>query len=254
MKLVTFGTDRDINLVIQFPVFIQPYTQQVLIVYQIETVPVLTVDQNWQPDPYMHSQIDIPYIALNSVTYITIRQLEHRTHKRIGYKFYCKELFVVKHMSRYSCESAIYCDLDPEVIKEICKFAFFYNQTDITPTVVDGGNEIILANWSNDKQIICNVNNDIPVKIPSHLYVLVNRSVLYNCGIEVENNFLLESLAACQDSNSKSVMYFMVNTAFINYQLENLTNSLDVLIITDKTPFQQTSPILLNSSTLILIY
>ena len=27
MKLVTFGIDKDKNLIIQFPVFIQPYTQ-----------------------------------------------------------------------------------------------------------------------------------------------------------------------------------------------------------------------------------
>ena len=69
--------------------------------------------------------------------------------------------------------------------------------TDVVPTVVDGGNEIILANWADDKHIICIINNDIAIKILSHPYVLVNRSVLCNCGIEVENNFLLESLAAC---------------------------------------------------------
>ena len=40
-------------------------------------------------------------------------------------------------------------------------------------------------------------------KYPVHPYVLVNRSVLCNCGIEAENHFLLKSLAACQDTNSK---------------------------------------------------
>ena len=40
MKLVTFGIDKDKNLIIQFLVFIQPYIQQPLILYQIETVPV----------------------------------------------------------------------------------------------------------------------------------------------------------------------------------------------------------------------
>ena len=88
---------------------------------------------------------------------------------------------------------------------------------------MDGGNEIILANWPNDKHIISNVNNDIPVKIPSHPYVLVNRSILCNWRIEAENNFLLKSLAACNVSNSKLVMYLMVNTAFFNY-LESLDN------------------------------
>ena len=76
MKLVTFGIDRDKNLIIQFPVFIQPYTQQLLILYQIETVPVPIIDQNMQAHSYTHLQIDRPYIALNSEMYITIRQQE----------------------------------------------------------------------------------------------------------------------------------------------------------------------------------
>ena len=119
----------------------------------------------------------------------------------------------------------IYLALDSEIIKENCQFHFYYNKTDINPTVLDGGNKIILANWPKDKHIICSINNDIPFRIPSYLYVLVNRSALCNCGIEAENNFLLESLAACHDS--KLIMYFTVNTAFVNYldKIDNLTVS-----------------------------
>ena len=46
MQFITFGIDRDINLVIQFLVFIQPYTQKPLVVYQLETVPVPILDRN----------------------------------------------------------------------------------------------------------------------------------------------------------------------------------------------------------------
>ena len=131
------------------------------------------------------------------------------------------------HKSRYSCESAICFNLDAETIKENCKFKFYYNKTDITLTVIDGGNEIILANWPNDKHIICNINNDISVKIASYPYVLVNRSVLCDCDIEAEDHFLLKSLAACQDTNSKLSMSLSVNTSFINYldKCPNLTVS-----------------------------
>ena len=141
-------------------------------------------------------------------------------------------------------------NLDAEIIKENCKFKFYYNKTGITPTVSDGGNEIILANWPNDKHIICNINNNIPIKIPSHPYVLVNRSVLCNCGVEADNHFLLESLAACQDTNSKLTMYFTVNTAFVNYmdKFPNLTESLEFPIMRNKTMFEQTLPISLNIS------
>ena len=44
VQFVTFGIDRDMNIVIQFPVFIQPYTQKPSILYQLETVPILILD------------------------------------------------------------------------------------------------------------------------------------------------------------------------------------------------------------------
>ena len=124
-----------------------------------------------------------------------------------------------------------------------------YNKTDITPTVLDGGNEIVLANWPNDKHIICTNNNDIPIGIPSHPYILVNRSILCNCVIEAENNFLLESLAMCHDVNTNLVMYSMVNTAFTNYLDQfNLTEDLKFPILTNKTTSEYTVPMFLNNS------
>ena len=122
-------------------------------------------------------------------------------------------------------------------------------ELDISPTVLNGGNEIILANWPNDKHLICNINNDIPIEIPSHPYVLVNRSILCNCGIEAENDFLLESLATCHDSNTKLVMYFTVNNAFTNYLNEFNLTELDVPIMTNKSTLELTLPIFLNKST-----
>ena len=67
--------------------------------------------------------------------------------------------------------------------------------------------------------------------MPSQPYVLVNRSVLCNCGIEAANHFLLESLAACHDSSTKLIMYFTMNAALVNYleQLTNMTESLKIL-------------------------
>ena len=115
-------------------------------------------------------------------------------------------------------------------------------KTDVTPTVLDRCNEIILANWSDDKHIIYTINNNIPIKILSYLYVLVNRSVLCNCAIEAENNFLLESLAACHDANTNLVMYFTVNTASVNYiDQVNLTEMLTFPVPANKTTSKHTS-------------
>ena len=125
-----------------------------------------------------------------------------RTFKNIGYEFYYEEFFVVKHKSKYSCEITIYFNVRYEIIKGSCNFAYYFNETNIKPAVLDGGNEIILENRPNDRHIECNINNDIPGRLHNFAYVLLNRSVLCNCEIKVENHFLLESLATCQETQS----------------------------------------------------
>ena len=59
----------------------------------------------------------------------------------------------------------------------------------------------------------------------------MNRSILCNCNLEAESNFLLESVAACEKPETKAdlVMYFTVNLAFVNYfkgAIENLNSSI----------------------------
>ena len=58
MKLVTFGIDNQRNLIVQFPVFVQPYTQKRLIMYQIKTVPVPILDENEQVHSYTELKIE----------------------------------------------------------------------------------------------------------------------------------------------------------------------------------------------------
>ena len=191
-------------------------------------------------------RIKKPCIALNSETYISLRQQELGSCKKIGHEFYCKELFIVKHISSYSCVSAIYFNLTTDIIKNNCDFDFYFNKTNIPPTVLDGGDEIVLANWPNDKHIICNINNDIPVKIPSHPYVLVNRSVLCNCRIEADSHHLLESIAACDNKITKLIVYFTINLEFTNY-LDMIPNLMDsVPIIKDRTRYEQPLPLNLS--------
>ena len=101
----------------------------------LEMVPVPIVDENTKAQSYTELKIKKPYIALNSERYINIWQQELAMCKRIGYEFYCKELYVVRHKSLHSCESAIYFDLDTEIIQQNCDFVFYFNKSDITPTV-----------------------------------------------------------------------------------------------------------------------
>ena len=65
MPLITYGIDKNMNLIIQFPIFGLPYTQKPSILYQLEMVPIPIPDQNIKVQTYTHLQIKKPYIALN---------------------------------------------------------------------------------------------------------------------------------------------------------------------------------------------
>ena len=244
MKLVMFGKDHQRNLIVQFPMFVHPYTQERLIMYQIETVPVPILDKNEQVQSYTELKIENPYITLNEETYIMLCAQELKMCKKIGYEYYCEDLFVVKSKTRYSCASAIYFNLESDIIKENCEFWYYYNKTDIKPTVLDGRFQIILANWPNYRKIICSHNNNILISIPIHPYVLMNRSILCNCDVEAESNFLLESLAACKGSETKTdlEMHFTINLAFMNY-FDDIIEELGIPVSRNWTTQEQILPL-----------
>ena len=212
--------------------------------YQIETVPVPILDQNEQMQSHTQLKIDKPYIAFNTETYITLHAQELNTCKKTGHEYYCQELFVVKSKTRYSCASAIYFNLGPEITKENCEFEFHYNKTDVKPTVLDGGYQIILANWPSYKKIMCAHNNSNPINIPCHPYMFMNRSILCNCDVEAESNFLLKSLAAHESIEAKTdlEMYFTVNLVFVNY-FDDAIENLSIPVVKNWTTQEQILPI-----------
>ena len=62
-------------MIVQCPISVQQHIQQ-LILCQIEMVPVPIIDLNKKVQPYTHLQVPKPYIALNSETYVSLRNQE----------------------------------------------------------------------------------------------------------------------------------------------------------------------------------
>ena len=212
--------------------------------YQIETVPVPILDENEQAQSYTELKIEKPYIALNEETYIMLHLQEFKLVRKSDMNFTVKNYLSVKSKTRYSCASAIYFNLDSNIIKGNCEFLYYYNKADIKPTVLDGGFQIILANWPNYRKIMCLHNNNITINIPGHPYILMNRSSLCNCHVEDKSNFLVESLAACEGSEAKTnlEMYFTINLAFINY-FDDTIEELGIPVLRNWTTKEQILPL-----------
>ena len=123
VKIALSKTNKDYDLVLT-RLYLYYDMKTSLTLYQIETVPVPVLDTNYQTQSYKQLKINKPYIALNEETYISLCPQELNTCKRIGYEYFCEELFVVKSKNRYSCASTIYFNLRSELLKKTMSLIF----------------------------------------------------------------------------------------------------------------------------------
>ena len=136
--------------------------------------------------------------------------------KSIGYIYYCKELFVVKHKSKHSCASTIFYELGSQKVIKNCKFDYMYNAT-MPPVILDGGRDVLLANFHGPRSLKCtSINGGLAKPAPEHTYAVVNREFICDCQLDLEHANVLRHLSSCNtDRSSKLVMQFHINIAFL---------------------------------------
>ena len=216
MKMVTFSVDQQAHsLILTFPAFIKNYKQPPLSLYEVETVPVPVIDKNVKADSYSQVRIEKSYIAAGTDYYIQLRISELLMCKSIRHIYYCEELFVIKHKSRHSCVSAIFYNLGPATVTKNCRFDYYYNIT-VPPVILDGGRDVLLANFHGPRSLKCSsVNGGLAKPAPENTYAVVNREFLCDCQLDLEHASVLRQLSLCsKSSTSKMHKKFTINLAF----------------------------------------
>ena len=213
MELVTFGVDVNKSLVITFPIFIKPIHSEPFTLYEIETVDVPVDDLNPSLNSFTRVQINKPYLAANSHHYIQLQIQELHMCKVIQKDYFCEELFMVKHANLLTCESAMFYKANNQTVSEVCEFAFSLNKT-VIPSVLDGGDQIVLANLDPDKSLTC--LKQITKKLPGNSYILTNRSLLCLCNIQSGLSFIPQDIGACANHSSLPTFRYTTNLAFLN--------------------------------------
>ena len=127
----------------------------------------------------------------------------------------------------------------------MCTFDYYYNTT-VTPSVLDGGTHILLANMLSPKRLVCSEDLHMAHPVPSYPYVLVNRSLLCNCNLESSLTYLLESVGFCSPK-PKFIMYFTINSAF-NHFMSLFGLSENETVSTELIDHDHTFDIFLNNS------
>ena len=90
-----------------------------------------------------------------------------------------------------------------------------YNET-VPPVILDGGKDILLANFQGPQSLKCtSINSGLAKPAPEHTYAVVDREFLCDCQLDLEHASVLRQLSSCnKERSSKLVTQFHVNIAF----------------------------------------
>ena len=135
--------------------------------------------------------------------------------RSIRFTYYCEELFVVKHKSAYGCSSTIYYKMGVKRVTESCEFKYMYDAK-VAPTILDGGKELLLANFHGPRSLKCDTKDGGLAKpTPEHTYAVVNREFLCDCQLDLEYASILKQISAHGDkAHYDLTLRFTVNLAF----------------------------------------
>ena len=78
----------------------------------------------------------------------------------------------------------------------------------VQPSILDGGNHILLANQKAAKNLICSHNHNLAMPLAQFPYVLVNRSLLCHCQLQSGTTHLAKSLASCKDAYQPQIVFY----------------------------------------------
>ena len=105
---------------------------------------------------------------------------------------------MVKHAHDHTCESTyFFYDRDSDLITSTCAFRFYHNKT-VTPSVLDGGETLALANIKIEHSPTC--DPQMLQNIPKTTYTLAPRLVLCNCTLQSDLSYISSDLGACNNT------------------------------------------------------
>ena len=117
--------DIDNMIVVQISLYIK--SQKPLSMYKIKTVPVpFHVNPKLiEPTESNHTYTEVidtaEIVALSEDTHINVNPNDLDQCVRLSTVYLCQRLMLIKHKSEHTCESAIYHNQSPEIIKDNCK-------------------------------------------------------------------------------------------------------------------------------------
>ena len=205
------------------PLFIRPSLQEPMYIYNVRTIPVPyhinadMVDETENENAYTLIIPDTEMVAMNRDTYINVDQSELKQCIKFSVMYFCEQTFLMKHTSEHTCETAIYHEQNPDIIKDKCNIQY-YPELNPTPQILDAGKHILLGNIPEPWSVVCSKNDPIPNPLEASKYVIIKKKDLCQCSLSAGTWFIQENIVHCEDEASSDLqLYYTVNMAVMIY-------------------------------------
>ena len=205
------------------PLFIRPNLQEPMYVYNVRTIPVpyhinsKMIDATKSEKAYTQIIPDTEMAAMNRDTYINVDHSELKQCIKFSVMYFCEQTFLTKHTSENTCETAIYHEQSPDLIKDKCNIQY-YPELNPTPQILDAGKHILLGNIPEPWSVVCSKNDPIPNPLQASKYVIIKRKDLCQCSLSAGTWYKQENIVHCEEEASSDLqLYYTVNMAVMIY-------------------------------------
>ena len=227
------------DLLLQLPILIKLKVQVPMLLFSIETVPVLLDAETYVGDKREYTQIipETEYIALIDNNYVPLTQAQISLCAKIPYMYYCEYAPLLKKHTEHTCMSAIYYDQESKIKANQCKTIVTFDNTPESK-ILDANNILILLNLQKPWTIAC---KDVSRVFESgySTYYILNRSELCECSLTAGNYLLSQTDTNCRDMPEARDGYFTTYYAFNKIILDIFTVKFDIQV-DDRTITQST--------------
>ena len=93
---------------------------------------------------------------------------------------------MLRQSGDHSCESAIYFDMDVDLVKQLCDFRVFHS-LEVKPKILENNKTILLANVPAKWQYKCAQDKHMPREVVRARYVQLAKSYLCFCTITMQD-------------------------------------------------------------------
>jgi len=204
----------DNHLIVVLPLMIRKRNQEPMSLYRIETslVPYEIsnkLNKDSDPKPYTEVVIEKPYLAILDKNFLELTSIQ-LSHCESNNKIWtCEQLLLQTHGSKITCSTAIFWNLEPDLIKEHCEFNYYHN---INPPnqILQSDDKILMSGLSTPWSFNCH-SKATPIRHQGSSYAITDIHSLCDCDI-MGNDFFIPA-KICPEHISNLELQYPINAA-----------------------------------------